>query len=149
MAKTQEFTTVMKDMFAAFPVDMSAFQDAIKSQAAFGEKLSKVALAAAQKSAEISTKWTNDALAGAGDVASAKEDSADYGQAASDFASAQAEMVSGHLAAFAEIAKQAQLDTVELVMAAGKDVSEDATTAVKKAAADVTDTAKKAAGSAK
>ena len=149
MAKAQEFTTVMKDMFGAFPIDMSAFQDAIKSQAAFGEKLSKVALTAASKSAEISTKWTKDAIARAGDVARVKEDPADYGQAVSDYASAQSELVSEHLAAFADIAKKVQLDTVELVMAAGKDVNEDATAAVEKATADATSAAKKAAGSAK
>ena len=149
MAKTQEYTTVMKDMFSAFPVDMSALQDAIKSQAAFGEKLSKVALAAVTKSAEISTKWTKDAIARAGDVAMVKEDPADYSQAASDFASAQAELVSEHLGAFADNAKKAQQDTVELVLAAGKDVGEDATAAVKNATADVTSTAKKAAGSEK
>ena len=58
MTKAQDYTTVVKDMFGAFPVDMSAFQDAFKSHASFGEKLSKVALSAADKSAEISTKWT-------------------------------------------------------------------------------------------
>lgn len=145
MAKAQDYTKTMQDLMGSFPVDMSAFQDAFKSQAAFGEKLTKVALSAAEKSAEISTKWTKDAIARAGDASKAKEDPADYGQAVTDFASAQSEMVSEHLAAFAEVAKKVQMDTVELVMAAGKDISEDATAAVKKATADVTTAAKKAA----
>ena len=149
MAKAQDYTTQMKDMFGAFPVDMSAFQDAFKSHAAFGEKLSKVALSAANKSADISTRWTKDTIARASDVTRVKEDPADYGKAVSDFASAQAELVSEHLAAFAEIAKKVQMDTVELVLAAGKDVSEDATAAVKKVTADVTTAAKKVAAAAK
>ena len=58
MAKTQDYTKVLKDMMGAFPVDMTAMQDAFKSQAAFGEKMSHVDLEAAEKSSEISAKWT-------------------------------------------------------------------------------------------
>ncbi len=145
MAKAQDYNKVMKDMMGAFPVDMSAVQDAFKAQAAFGEKLTKVALEAVEKSAEISTKWTKDTVARAGDVAKVKEDPTDYTKAITDFASAQAELVAENLAAFAEVAKKAQMETVELVLAAGKDISKDATAAVKKATADMTTAAKKAA----
>ncbi|MCU0855469.1 MAG: phasin, PhaP, partial [Rhodobacteraceae bacterium] len=31
--KTQDYTKMMKDMMGSFPVDMSAFQDAFKTQA--------------------------------------------------------------------------------------------------------------------
>jgi len=62
MAKTQDYSKVMKDFMGAFPVDMTAVQDALKTQASFGEKLSKVALEAADKSAEISNKWTKDTI---------------------------------------------------------------------------------------
>ena len=71
------------------------------------------------------------------------------GFAGLDFASLQAEMASETMAAFAEVAKKVQMETVELMLAAGKDISEDATTAVKKATADVTAAAKKATASAK
>ncbi len=57
MANTPDFTKVMQDMMASFPVDTAAFQNAFKTQAAFGEKLTKVALEAAEKSTDISTKW--------------------------------------------------------------------------------------------
>ena len=46
MTKTTDFTKVMQDMMASFPVDASAFQNAFKTQAAYGEKLAAVALAA-------------------------------------------------------------------------------------------------------
>ena len=48
-------------------------------------------------------------------------------------------------AAFAEVAKKVQMETVELMMAAGKEASEEASAAVKKATAEVTTAAKKAA----
>jgi len=143
-AKSQDYTKMMKDMMGAFPVDMSAMQDAFKTQATLSEKMSKVALEAADKSTEISTKWTKETLAKFGDMATAKEDPADYTKAMTDFASAQAEMTAEAMAAFAEVAKKVQMETVELMLAAGKDISEDASAAVKKATAEVTAAAKKA-----
>lgn len=144
MTKTQDFTKVFQDMLGNFPVDMSVAQDAFKNQAALGEKLSKVALQAADKSAEISTKWTKETLTKIGDVASAKEEAADYGKAMTDFASAQAELAAENMAAFAEVAKKVQAETVELMMAAGKELGDEAQAAVKKATDDVQKAAKKA-----
>ena len=148
MAKTQDYTKAMKDMMGSFPVDTAAMQDAFKTQATFGEKPSKVALEAADKSAEISTKWTKETIAKVGDVSKVKEEPADYSKAFTDFFSAQSELMAENLAAFAEVAKKVQMETVELMMAAGKDISEDATAAVKKATADVQTAAKKATAAA-
>ena len=149
MTKTPDFTKVMQDMMASFPVDASAFQNAFKTQAAFAEKFSKVAIEAAEKSTEISAKWAKDALAKVADVAKAKSEPADYSKSVTAFASTAAEMAAENLAAFAEVAKKVQMETVELMLAAGKDIQEDATSAVKKATADVTSAAKKAAAAAK
>ena len=148
-AKTQDYTKMMKDMMGAFPVDMTAMQDAFKTQAAFADKMSKVALEAAEKSTEISAKWTKDTIGKLGVVTNAKDDMADYTKAMTDFASAQAEMSSESMAAFAEVAKKVQMETVELMLAAGKDFSEDATAAVKKATNDMSAAAKKATAAAK
>lgn len=144
MAKTQDFTATLKDMLGAYPVDTSALEGVFKSTATLNEKLSGVALEAAEKSAEISNKWTKDTLAKLSEVSKAKADPADYAKAATDYASASAEVAAENLAAFAEIAKKLQSETVELLMAAGKDAAEDATAAVKKATNDVTAAAKKA-----
>ncbi len=149
MTKTDDMTKMVQDMMAAFPVDASALQDAFKSQAALGEKLSKVALEAAAKSTEISSKWTKETIAKLGEVTKVKDEPADYSKAVTDFASAQAEMVAETLAAFAEVAKKVQMETVELMLAAGKDFSEDATAAVKKATNEVTEAAKKATAATK
>lgn len=146
MAQAQDFTAMMKDMMAAFPVDTKAFEDGFKNQAALSEKLSSVTLAAAEKSAEISSKWTKEALAKLTEVAKAKAEPADYAKAMTDFASASAEVAAENMAAFAEVAKKVQADTVELLMAAGKDLQEEAAAAVKKVTTEATAAAKKAAG---
>lgn len=144
MNKTQDFSAIMKDMMGSFPVDTGAVEDAFKSTASLNEKLSGVALEAAEKSAEISNKWTKETLSKLTEVSKVKADPADYAKAATDFASAAAEVAAENMSAFAEIAKKVQMDTVELVMAAGKDAAEDATSAVKKATNDVTAAAQKA-----
>jgi len=144
-AANTDFTKYVSDMMAAFPVDVSAMNDAFKTSAAMGEKMSKVALDAAEKSTEISSKWTKDTIAKMSDVASVKDEPADYTKAMTDFASAQAEMAAETMAAFAEVAKKVQMETVELMMAVGKEATEEATAAVKKATAEVTTVAKKAA----
>lgn len=149
MAKTQDYTKIMQDMLGAFPVDTSAFQDAFKSTASLNEKFTKVALEAADKSAEISTKWTKETIAKLGNVSTAKAEPTDYTAAMTDFASAQAELAAENLAAFAEVAKKVQTETVELMMAAGKDLGEEAQTAVKKATDEVSKAAKKATAAAK
>src|SRR6056297_4142041 len=147
MAKAQDFSTVMKDIMGSFPVDTKAMEDAFSSQAALNEKLSGVALDAAEKSAEISSKWTKETLSKLADVSKAKTEPADYAKAMTDFASANAEVAAENMAAFAEVAKKVQMDTVELMMAAGKDLQEDTAKAVKKATDEVTANAKKATAS--
>ena len=71
MTNSNDFTKAMQDMMAKFPVDASAFQNAFKTQAAFGEKLSKVALEAAEKSTEITSKWAKDTLSKLGAASTA------------------------------------------------------------------------------
>jgi hypothetical protein len=143
MAQTQDVTAMMKDMMGAFPVDTKAMEDAFKTTATMNEKLSAVALEAAEKSTELSAAWAKDTLAKIAEMTAAKEEPADYAKAMTDFASAQAEAAAEHMATFAEIAKKVQMDTVELMMAAGKDISEDMTAAAKKASEEMTAAAKK------
>lgn len=138
-------TNPFADMFKDLNVDMSAFNDVFKNTAALSEKFSSVALAAAEKNAEISNKWAKDTLGKLSTVSKAQDEPADYSKAVTDFASASAEAASEHVAAFAEVAKKVQLETVELLLAAGKDAQVEATAAVKKAATEATDAVKKAA----
>lgn len=149
MAKAQDFNAVMKDFMGSFPVDTKAFEDAFKNQATLSEKMSGVALDAAEKSSELSSKWTKETLGKLTEFTKAKAEPADYAKAITDFASANAEVAAENMAAFAEIAKKVQMETVELMMAAGKDLQEDTAKAVKKATDEVSAVAKKAATAAK
>ncbi|MDR9485774.1 MULTISPECIES: phasin, PhaP [Sediminimonas] len=149
MTNANDMTAMMKDMMGAFPVDTKAMENAFKSQATLNEKLTGVALTAAEKSSEISSKWTKDTLAKMTEMSKAKAEPADYAKAMTDFASAQAEVAAENMAAFAEVAKKVQMDTVELMMAAGKDMGEEAQSAVQKATKDATSAAKKATAQAK
>ena len=144
MNNPTDMTAMFKDMMGAFPVDTSSMDDAFKTTATLNEKLSGVALTAVEQTTEVSNKWTKDTLAKMAELTKAKADPADYAKAMTDFASASAESASEHMAAFAEIAKKVQMDTVELMMAAGKDVQTEAATAVQKATDDVKAAAKKA-----
>jgi hypothetical protein len=145
MAKTQDYTAIFKDMMGAFPVDTKGMEGMFKSQTAMTEKMSAVAIDAAQKSTDLSAKWAQDTLSKLSAMASTKTEPADYAKTMTDFMSTTAESAAEHMAAFAEIAKKVQTETLELMLAAGKDVSEDMTAAAKKATAEVTAAAKKAA----
>ncbi|MFQ6553138.1 phasin family protein [Aestuariibius insulae] len=143
--KAQDYTAIFKDMMGSFPVDTKVMEDAFKTQATLNEKMSHVALDAAEKSTEISSKWTKETLAKMGSLTAAKSEPADYAKSMTDFASSWAESASEHMAAFAEVAKKVQMETVELMLAAGKDMSEDMTSMAKKTTNEMTAAAKKAA----
>ena len=53
MAKTQDMTAMFKDMMGAFPVDTASMEGAFKSATTLNEKLSGVALEAAEKSTAL------------------------------------------------------------------------------------------------
>ena len=144
MANTQDFTAVFKDMMGAFPVDTKALEEQFKSQTTLAEKMSGVSIDAATKSTELSAKWAQDTLTKVQSLIAAKAEPADYAKSMTDFASTTAEAAAEHMAAFAEIAKKVQTQTLELMMAAGKDMSEDMTAAAKKAQTEMTAAAKKA-----
>lgn len=126
MAKAPDFTKTFQDLLANFPIDTSSFQDAVKSQGLLGEKLARVNLAAAERSTEISAQWAKDTIARFGELTSTKKEPTDYAKAMTDFASASAEVAAEHMAAFAEVAKKVQMDTVDLMLTAGKDIAADA-----------------------
>ncbi len=145
MAKTQDVNSMMKDAMSAFPVDSKAFENMFKSQSALAEKVSAVAIDAAQKSTEISHRWMQETLGKFATITTAKTEPADYAKSVGDFVQTSAQTAAEHMAAFAEIAKKAQSETVELMLAAGKTLSDDVSAAARKATTEVTSAARKAA----
>ena len=141
--KNTDYTKMVQEMMGAFPMDMSAMQDSFRNYASFGERMSRVALDAAERSAEIQHKWTRETLAKMAPVATVKDDAADYAKAMTDFASSAAEVSAENMSAFAEVAKKVQMETVELMLAAGREVQSDATEVMQKATAQASTAAKK------
>ena len=133
MTQTPDITAMFKDMMGKLPIDMSAFEDAFKTQAVFGEKISAVALEAVMKSAEISSAWTKASLEKVADLSKPNADPASAAQNLADFASSSAEIAAENMSAIASIAKKIQFDSAELMMTAGKGVSAEETAAMKKA----------------
>ncbi|MEP2784495.1 MAG: phasin family protein [Pseudoruegeria sp.] len=142
MNTPNDFTKAFQDGLASLNVDTSAIEESFKSTAALAEKMSKISLAAAEQSAELQSKWTKDTLAKIGAASGAKTEPADMGKAVSDFASSSAESATENMTAFAEILKKVQLETVELLMSAGKEMGEDAQSAMQKATAAATSATK-------
>ncbi|KGJ13486.1 hypothetical protein [Paracoccus sanguinis] len=143
MAKTPDFTKPFQDMMQNFPVDTSSMTEAFKTQSQLGEKMTRVALQAAERSTEISAAWAKDTIARMGELATSKEQPADYAKAMSDFASAAAELAAEHMSAYAEVAKRVQMDTVDLLMNAGKEAQGDMQRMADTAARNVKDATRK------
>ena len=132
--KTPDAAAMFQDAMKAMPVDMDALKDQMKSSAELSEKLAQVALAAAQRSNELSSAWTKETLANVGTVAKVQEDPSDFTKAMTDFATSQGDLATRNLSAFAEIAKAVQEQTIEIMMAAGQSFGADAASAMQKAA---------------
>jgi hypothetical protein len=107
-----------------------------------------VALEAAERSTDISARWAKDSIARVGELAASKQEPAEYTKAMTDFASASAELAAEHLAAYAEVAKKVQMDTVDLMLSSGKDFASDAQKAAEKATKDAQSAVKKATAAA-
>ncbi|MCP4933468.1 MAG: zinc ribbon-containing protein [bacterium] len=132
--QTNDFTKAIENFFTTTPLDMSAFGDIAKNTAEFNSKLSQIALEAAEQNAELTSAWTKETLVKLEELTKVQKDPADYAKAVSDFTAEQAQTSPEHVAAFAEVAKKTQMETVELLMAGGKDLQAKATAATTKKA---------------
>lgn len=120
MQHVNEFIKPWADMFAQNPLNLESFSDASRKYAATGEALAAAVLNASESSAELTGKWTMDTLSRMKGVCVAKEDTAEYAQAAKDFASSSMESAAENIAAYAEIAKRAQVETTEIFLGGDK-----------------------------
>jgi hypothetical protein len=144
MASTQNMNKSFKEFMASLPMDTSAFEDAVKKQTVVNEKYYNLFLGAAEKSTAISYKWAFDVLTKVQEVQTSKTDPSEYAQSIEDFVSEQSDVATENLAALAEIANKAQLDSVSLFVATAKEVKDETAASVKKAANDIASAQKKA-----
>ena len=130
-----DFAKATEEFFGAFKMDTNMFDDASKNASEFSVKLGKIALAAAKKNAELTNAWTAETLKAVEATNKIQKDPSAYATIASEFASAHAQAMPEKLSAYAEVAKAAQLEAVELFVAAGKDVQKEVEVATKNVAA--------------
>ena len=133
MTKTPDYAKMFQDMFSGKFGDVKAVNDMVRDAAEFGAKFNKIALETAEKNAELSTAWVKESLAKYDAFTKVQAEPADYAKVVSEVVSAQAQSTPEHVAKFAEVAKSAQMATVELMMAAGKDFQNEVVKTAKSA----------------
>ena len=126
------YANAVKGMLGEIPVDAGMFKNAFRQQASITDKMSRVVLAAAEKSTEISTTWTKSTLGELGNVTNAQDDPSGYTKAMSDFARAQAELSAKSMEAFADVATTVQVKAIELMLATDKGPGNGASKAARK-----------------
>lgn len=136
MAKQDfDFAKATEEFFGAFKMDTKMFDDAAKNAAEFNVKLGKIALATAKKNIDLTNAWTAETLKSVEASNKVQKDPSAYATVASEFVTAQAQALPEKLSAYAEVAKAAQLEAVELFVAAGKDIQAEVTAATNEIAA--------------
>ena len=145
MAGTQDMNKFFKDFMASLPMDTSIFDDAVEKQLAINRKYYDLWLGLAEKSNTVSYKWATETIAKMQEAPRYDGDPSIYAKSIGDFVSEQADVATENFAAYAEIAKKAQMDSLSLFLSTAKEVQTEAAAAVKKAANDVSPAKKKAA----
>ena len=128
-----DYTAFFQDMMSGKGFDMPAANDMFGAMTAYQAKLNKIALDAAEKNAELSYGWMKDTLSKMEVFAQPKGDPSEMAKSAAEAMTSAMRAAPEHMSKFAEVAKQAQTDTVEVMMDAGKNMQGEAVAAAKKA----------------
>lgn len=130
MFNFEDYTKNFEKIMAQSPFKID---DAMKSMMDYNTKVGKIALDTAKKNTELSQMWVKESLAALDPFVKGAEKPEDFMKIASDFVSTQTQSAPKHMAEFAEVAKKAQLETIDLMMKAGKDAQEELSSVTKKA----------------
>ena len=120
MSTLPNYAKIYTEFLPKFASEYTEFNEVFKKSAEFQEKVSQIALKAIQNGNEVTGTWTTETLGRLENVVSAKSETADYAKAIGSFSSAQIESTSEKMAEYAEIARKAQIDTMEIFLSAGK-----------------------------
>lgn len=106
--------------------------NSIESALEFNSELSKIAIDIFKKNAEITQDWSTETFGALEKLTKAQKNPSDFIKVVNNFVVEQSQSSPKHLAEYAEIAKKAQLDTIDLYMSAGKEINEEMTKTAKK-----------------
>lgn len=133
--------------FEAFAKMYPDFSNAAPLKAAtdFAAKYREVAVAAMNSHVELTTAWMRDAAKDAATLMTVETQPDAYVKKAGDVATAALQDLPARLFAYAEVAKKAQFDLMDTMMAAGPRVAEEAAERTKAAVEKTKAAAKRAA----
>jgi len=128
-SKTTKPETNTTDFAQTFQNFFETMTNPAQEVMAFSAKMNEIALAAAQKNAELSAKCTQDILAELTSMNKPQGEVADYTKAITDAVTANVQGAPERVSQFAEVAKNAQVEAVEAIMATTKDLQAKTTKA--------------------
>jgi hypothetical protein len=131
MFSLDDYTKNLEKMMAQSPIKVD---DLFKSVLDYNTNISKIALDTMKKNSDLTQSWAKETLSSLDPFVKAQDKPEDYVKVTTDFVNAQVQNTPKHIAEFAEAAKKAQLDTIDVVMKAGKEVQEEISAASKKSA---------------
>ena len=130
MFNFEDYTKNFEKMMSQSPIKIV---EAMKSVMDYNAKFGKIALDTVKKNTELSQTWAKESLSALDPFVKSTEKPEDFMKIATDYVSSQTQSTPKHIAEFAEVAKKAQLETIDLMMKAGKDAQEELTNVTKKA----------------
>ena len=130
MFNFEDYSKNFEKMMSQSPIK---FDDAMKSVMDYNSKFGKIALDTVKKNTELSQAWAKESLSALEPFVKSTEKPEDFMKIATDYMSSQTQSAPKHIAEFAEVAKKAQLETIDLMMKAGKDAQEELSSVTKKA----------------
>ena len=129
MFNFEDYSKNFEKMMSQSPIK---FDDAMKSVMDYNSKFGKIALDTVKKNTELSQAWAKESLSALDPFVKSTEKPEDFVKIATDYMSSQTQSTPKHIAEFAEVAKKAQLETIDLMMKAGKDAQEELSSVTKK-----------------
>ena len=130
MFNFEDYTKNFEKIMSQSPIKID---DAMKSMMDYNTKVGKIALDTVKKNTELSQSWAKESLSALDPFFKGTEKPEDFMKIATDFVTTQTQSAPKHMAEFAEVAKKAQLETIDLMMKTGKDAQEELTNVAKKA----------------
>ena len=142
MAKqsTKSATTDMQNLF-----DPKGYQNVFKTWVNLNERMSSIAIDAAEKSTDIASETAKEALSNLRDLTAVRDDPADYGKAYSDFVQKQMDLFMRTAHSFGDVTQKAGSETTDLAARTGEEMTDKAASNTTNAADKASSAAKKAA----
>lgn len=124
------------------------YQNVLKTWASINERMASILVEAGTRSVDIMSEKTKESLSNLREVAQVRDEPAEYGQAYSEFAQKQMDLLKSVAQEVSEVTQQVGSETKELASGAGQELTDKITGNVKEATDKVASNAESAADKA-